>query len=205
MAFCGIRILHETGRLFSKIEVSGEKVSTSDLHITLLHFGDNWPISEVSKSLDAIYKVISETQPFLAKVDKISHFPPFDGSPYPIITKVKSPELMKMRAALAKECDKQKIEFSKIHKDFKPHITLSYSEDKPKDFELNNPIEFMVQEIVLWCGDHGDDRLFITFPLTGPKSKNAMLEQKAGLFEKIAGNPLQDAFKTSYERRKIER
>jgi 2'-5' RNA ligase len=208
MAFLGIRVPHETGRLLSKIEVPGEKVSTSEMHITLLHFGDNWPISEISKSLEATYQVVSETQPFLVMMEKATHFPkgPNSDSKFPIISRVKSKELHDLRDNLAKEFDKEKIEFSKLHKDYKPHVTLSYSEDEPDDVEFTHPVEFVVQEIVLWGGDHGDDRIFVTFPLAGPENtKNALLLQKIEVFEKIAGNPLQDFLTQSYERRKAER
>jgi hypothetical protein len=60
---------------------------------------------------------------------------------------------------------------------------------------------------VLWGGDHADDRIFITFPLKGPtrKRKNALLLQQVEVFEKIAGNPLQDFLTPSYERRKTDR
>jgi len=205
MAFLGIRIPHETGRLLSKIDVPGEKVSVSEMHITLLYFGDEWPISEISKSLEAAYSVISETQPFLVKMDKVTHFSKSPEGKFPIITRVESKDLHKMRDALARKFDKEKIEFSKIHKDYKPHITLSYCEEEPEDVGFH-PVEFAVQEIVLWGGDHGDDRIFVTFPLAGPEiSKSSLLLQKATIFEKIAGNPLQPYLTPSYERRKIER
>lgn len=208
MAFLGIRVPHETGRLLSKIEVPGEKVSTSEMHITLLHFGDEWPISEISKSLEATYEVVSKTQPFLVTMEKATHFPkgPGSDSKFPIISRVSSKELHELRDSLAKEFDKEKVEFSKLHKDYKPHITLSYSDDEPDDVEFTHPVEFVVQEIVLWGGDHGDDRIFVTFPLAGPENtKNAVLLQKIEVFEKIAGNPLQDFLTQSYERRKTER
>ncbi len=208
MAFIGIKVPLECGRLLSKIDVPGEKTSVSEMHITLLHFGDNWPISEISKALESTYEVVSNTQPFLVTMEKSTHFPkgPDSDSKFPIISRVKSKELHELRDALAKEFDDKKIEFSKLHKDYKPHVTLSYSDEEPDDIEFAHPVEFVVQEIVLWGGDHGDDRIFVTFPLAGPeKTKNAVLLQKVEIFEKIAGNPLQDYFTQSYERRKTER
>lgn len=205
MAFLGIRVPHETARLLTKIDAPGEKVSTSDMHITMLLFGDNWPVSEISKSLEAAYEVISETQPFLVKMKKMTHFPKSPDGDVPIITRVESKELHKLRDELAKKFDKEEIEYSKLHKDFKPHVTLAYAKDEPDDIEFH-PVEFVVQEIVLWGGDHGDDRIFITFPLAGPENtKNSFLLKKVEMFEKIAGNPLQDFFAPSYERRKTER
>ena len=207
MAFLGIRIPHETGRLLSKIDVPGEKTATSEMHITMLYFGEEWPITEISKAMEAAFEIISKTKPFTAKVSKVTHFPknPNDQDKYPVITRVESKELHEVREKLAKKFDKEGNEFSKLHPDYKPHITLAYSEDEPEDVEFD-PVEFSVSEIVLWGGDHGDDRIFVTFPLAGPEvSKHSMLVQKANIFEKIAGNPLQEFFTPSKERRKTER
>lgn len=205
MSFLGIRIPHEVGRQLSQIDVPGEKTSTSELHITLLYFGDEWPISEISKSLEAAFEVISEFNPFLVKMDKVTSFSKNPEDKYPVISQIESKELHNLRDKLAKKFDKEKIEFSKVHKDFKPHVTLAYADEKPKETEFR-PVEFFVQEIILWGGDHGDDRIFVTFPLAGPKlDKHSLLVKKTEIFEKIAGNPLQDAFSVSKERRKVER
>ncbi len=205
MAFLGIRVPHETARLLAQIDVPGEKTATSEMHITLLHFQKEWPITELAKSLEATYEVVSKFHPFLAKINKVSSFPKNPEGKIPIIGKVESSELMKLRKKLAENFDDENIDFSKTHKDFKPHITLAYSEEEP-DKEKFHTVEFVVSEIVLWGGDHGDDRIFVTFPLAGPKmDKNAMLLTKIEIFEKIAGNPLQDYLTPSKERRKTER
>ncbi len=206
MAFIGIRVPSETGRLLKGVEVPGEKESPSEYHITLLFFEDNWPVSEIAKALEAAYDVIHETEPFTVKIKKVDCFTVKGDAPVPIIARVESDELHEMRKALAKEFEKCKIDFSKVHKDFKPHITLAYAKEAIEDFNIEPELEFAVQEVVLWGGDHGDDRIFITFPLKGPeKQKHALLLQKAEMFEKLANNPPQNYLTPSFERRKVER
>jgi len=205
MAFLGIRVPHETARLLQQIDVPGEKTSTSEMHITLLHFQSEWPISELSKSIEATYDVASKFHPFLVKINKVTSFSKNPEGKVPVIGKVDSEELMKLRKKLADSFDDDDIDFSKVHKDFKPHVTLAYADDEPDDKKFH-PVEFVVSEIVLWGGDHGDDRIFVTFPLAGPSiDKNALLLKKIEIFEKIASNPLQDFFTPSKERRKIDR
>lgn len=205
MAFLGIRIPHEVGRLLSQIEVPGEKTPPSELHITLLYFQSEWPISELSKSIEATYDVVSKFHPFLAKLNKVSCFSKNPEGKVPIISRVESKQLHELRDNLAKKFDEDGIEFSKTYKDFKPHITLAYADEEQEDVKFH-PVEFSVSEIVLWGGDHGDDRIFVTFPLAGPEiDKNALLLKKIEVFEKIAGNPLQAFLTPSKERRKIER
>jgi 2'-5' RNA ligase len=205
MAFLGIRIPLECGRLLSGIDVPGEKEGPSEYHITLLCFEENWPIAEISKALEATYDVIHKIKPFTIKTKKVSCFPKREDKPVPIIAKIESDDLHDVRKKLAKEFDKCKIEYSKTFKDFNPHITLAYADKEIKDIKIDT-VEFVVQEIVLWGGDHGDDRIFITFPLKGPdKQKHSLLLQKADMFEKLANNPPQDYLTQSYERRKFNR
>lgn len=204
MAFLGIRIPHETGRLLTNIEVPGETVAPSEMHITLLHFEENWPITEIAKALEVTYDVVSHCKPFIAMTDRVICFPKHEDKAA-IVAKIKSAELHEMRDKLAREFDKAKIDFSKTFKDFNPHITLSYNDKEIDDFDID-PVEFSVQELVLWGGDHGDDRIFITFPLKGPeRQKHSLLLQKAIIFEKIANNPPQEFFFPTKERRKSSR
>ena len=204
MAFLGIRVPTETGRLLKEIEVPGENVAKSEMHITLLCFEDNWPISELAKSLEAAYDIVSKIKPFRVTIDKVSCFPKH-GDKCAIIAPVKGAELHELHDKLAKNFDKEEIDFSKRFKDFKPHVTLSYNDEEIDDLDVDE-VEFQVQEVVLWGGDHGDDRIFITFPLKGPgKHKYSFLDQKIDTFYKLAKKP--DIMHTipSVERRKIER
>ena len=206
MAFLGIRIPTEIGRLIAGLEVPGEKETPSEYHITILCFEDNWPISEITRATEATYEVVSEVKPFLIETSKIAHFPAYEDGPIPIIAPVESKELHELHEKLCEEFDERKIDYSKTFKEYKPHITLAYSKDKYDDFKIEPPLEFSVGEIVLWGGDHADDRIFITFPLKGPeRQKHSLLLQQAEVFDKIANNPLQDFFTPSFERRKIER
>lgn len=203
MAFLGIRIPHETGRLLSGIDLPGDKTAPSDMHITILHFEENWPIDEIARALEATYDVVSDVKPFIAMTEEVTCFEGKEQAA--IVALVKAAELHELHDKLAKEFDKCKIEYSKTFKDYKPHITLSYDKDKIDDFNID-PVEFSVAEIVLWGGDHGDDRIFITFPLKGPeKQKHAVLMQKVDIFCKLANNPPQDHFLPTSERRKKDR
>lgn len=202
MAFLGIKISHDIGRLLSNIDVPDEKVSPSEYHITLLHFGDNWPIAELIKAMQAAYDVVSNTKPFLAKVEEVDCFSPPENKPFPIITKVQSKDLHKLNDQLKKEFDKKHIEYSKTYKDYKPHITLAYAKDSIKKFKID-PLEFSIAELVLWGGDHGDDRIIITFPLKSPE-KHSWLLQKTDLFYRLACDP-HARLTQSIERRKFNR
>ena len=165
MAFLGIHIPHETSRLISGIEVPGDKEDSASLHVTLLYLGENIPIKDISKALVATYEVTSQTSPFLLKANSLCCFPLNPDGKAAIIAPVASQKLSDLNEDLKKAYDKSNIEYSKKFKEYKPHVTLSYHDEEIKKQKID-PIEWAVQEIVLWGGDNGDEKVFITFPLT---------------------------------------
>jgi 2'-5' RNA ligase len=187
MAFLGIRIPHEVGRLIRNLDIPGVKETPSEYHITLLVFEDNWSIKRILKATEVVYDIVSEIDPFTIKADRISHFPPRPDHPIPIIAPIKSEGLHQLHKKLSKAFDKNKIDFKKTFKEYHPHITLAYSEDEYDDYRIDSPIEFVVNEVTLWGGDEGDTRLFTTFQLKAPdRKKHGALFNKIDIFEKLA-------------------
>lgn len=187
MAFLGIPIKIESGRLFSSLDVPGKKESLSDLHVTILCFEDDWPITELSKALEATYDVISDIKPFTIKIKKVDCFPKREGKPCPIIAKVDSDDLQELNDKLRKEFDKKDIDYSKTFKDYKPHITLSYADEEIDSFDIDPVIEVSVHEITLLGGNKGENNIFITFPLKcAEKKKHSSLIDRIDWFYKLA-------------------
>lgn len=194
MAFIGIKIPHDVSRLFRDFEFEGERVSENDHHITVVCFEENWPLNKISKTMETVYEIIHETEPFLVKSDEITCFPKREDNPVPVIAKFKSKELIELNKNIKAALDKKKIKYMNNFKDYKPHMTLAYGPEEINTVKIE-PVEFVVHEITLWAGDNGDDRLFITFPLKSPaRKKNSFLEQKTSLFQKLAKNKTLFAF-----------
>lgn len=186
MAFLGIKINSDVGRMLNGIDVPGVKESPSEYHITILCFDDNWPISKVSKALEATYEIVNKEKPFYIEVNTIDSFPKRKDKPLPIIARVESKELHDLCDKLREKFDDEGIDYKKDFKEFKPHITLSYDEDLKSFEEVKiDPVTFTVQDIVLWGGDYGDSRLFVNFQLKAP-DKRAELFDKINLFCKTA-------------------
>ena len=173
MAFLGIRVPHEVGRLIRNLEVPGEKETPSEYNITLLVFEDNWSIKKMLKATEAAYEIMAETEPFSVKADHVSHFPPRPDHPVPIIAPVKSEELHQLHKKLVKALQAAKVDFKQTFKEYKPHITLAYSPHGYDDYKMDTPLQFMVQEAVLWGGDEGDTKLFTTLPIESAREKEA--------------------------------
>jgi 2'-5' RNA ligase len=173
MSLIGIQIPHQVARLLQEIEVPGAKMDSASLHITLFHF-DKFSIKSVASVMESAYNISKTTSPFSIEIRCVDYFPVKEGRPYPIITPVISPKLHNLRKKIQKSLDDNDLEYSKTFKDYKPHITLSTSEEKIKKTKIT-PIEFSVQELVIWAGDNGDDKMYITLPLTIKKDEEKII------------------------------
>jgi|ERR1700722_9672312 len=166
MAFLGIRAPHEAARLIHEIDVPGEKEDSAHLHITLLYLGKDVSVEELARAMVATYSVTKDTSPFWVSLNCVNYFPVPDGMPFPIVAPVISPKLHELRKNLAKTFGRAKIDYDKRFKVYHPHVTLSFNDTNIKKTKIE-PIEWSVQELVLWGGSNGDSRIFITFPLDG--------------------------------------
>jgi 2'-5' RNA ligase len=180
MSFIGIRIPTETARLIHEIDVPGEKEDTAHLHITLLDLGEEVPIEKVARAIVATYSITQCTSPFWVKIGCVSCFPARDPNvPNPIIAPIINPTLQKLHCSLKRGMGKEKVDYVKRFKEYRPHITLAYNEGEIKRTKIE-PIEFSVQEIVLWGGSDGDNRMFATFPLEIRKNEEIECLKKSG-------------------------
>lgn len=179
MAFLGLRVPHETARLFGEVDFGGmgDREDTSALHVTLLYLGKNVPIEDIARLVPVVFSVTAQTRPFTVSTDHVTTFPPNPDDGVPIICRVQSNDLHGLRAAVTQALDAAGIEYNKKYPDYKPHVTVGYSQDPnvagliDKDFPA---ITWGAHELVLWGGDSGDNRLIITFPFSLSMSKEAL-------------------------------
>ena len=164
MSCIGFKVPHETARLLSEIEVPGERENPGHFHITMFIFGDETPIGELSKAIEAAYKVACTVRPFTVRVSRVSCFP---GNPsgVPIICPVESPELHQLWEDLKQAFDEAGVDYSKKYPVYKPHVTLSYAKEPIQGIEIPT-VEWGAHELVLWGGDSGDRRLIVNLPFS---------------------------------------
>lgn len=103
---------------------------------------------------------------------------------YPVICKIENKDLTELNSKLKDAFDKADIEYMNNYKDYKAHITLSYSKEKPEEYSFDE-VSFTVTEIELAGGSQEDDTVFVTFPLKKLEKKSGLL-LKAELFERLA-------------------
>lgn len=170
MAIITIPIKHECARLLHDIDVPGIKTDTSQLHITLLDLGEEISIETLAKAMVVVHEIVEQSEPFQVRINNVSCFPALvEGASVPIIAPIQCQAINDLNKGLKRLFNKAKIGYDKRFPKFHPHITLSRYEEAIKRTKIE-PIEWNVQELVLWGGSEGDNRIFITFPLTIKKN-----------------------------------
>jgi len=164
MAFIGIKVPHETARLLGGLEVPGKREAVSSFHVTLFFFGDGLGIDRLTEIVKATFEVVSKTKPFTVRTSQISSFPAEEGAPTPVICRIESDALHDLRDEIKVAYDAAGVEYSNKYPDYKPHLTLSYSEEGAFEEKRIPTVEGAAHELVLWGGDNGDDVLIVTFP-----------------------------------------
>jgi 2'-5' RNA ligase len=173
MALLTLKVPHDVARVWSQLEVPGDREPVGETHITLVYIGEDTPISEVAKAIEAVYSVTSQTKPFTVMTSLVTSFTKGEDG-IPIIAKIESPELVAFQAKLKAALQDAGIEFNDKFPEYKPHVTLSYLKEDEAPEDYNFPaVEWGVAEMILWGGDQGDEKLAITFPFNIIKAKEA--------------------------------
>lgn len=170
MAFIGLRVPADAARALESHEVPGERLSASDMHVTILYIGKGVSIVDLAKAMVAAYGVAGRTCPISLSIDRATNFPVGpDG--WPIICRLESPGLQQLNADLKAEFTRLGLPFNNKWPDYKPHVTLSYVKDQqPEGFvfdsPLPGPVPFTVHELTIWGGKEGESQLHIDIPFS---------------------------------------
>lgn len=171
MAFVGLQVPHDIGRLFESVEVPGQREKASDMHVTIL-FLEDIPVSTVARAMEAAYLVSSRQRPFLLICDSVDSFPANPEYGIPVIAPVISPPLHALHASLKAIFDKVGIAYSNKYPEYKPHVTLSRNmgpDAVPYSAPLPGYCAWVAAEMVIWGGDDGDGKVVVHLPFVlGP-------------------------------------
>lgn len=183
MAILTLQVPEETARVLREVPVPGNP-EREEAHVTILFFGKEVPIAEISAMLPVIYEVTSKTLPFSVSTNHISTFPAGDDG-VPVIARLNAPALQSFRETLCRAFDKAGLLYSKKFPIYKPHFTLAYAPDPKTTVDIDIPeVSWGAHEVVLWGSDQGTGRLIIKFPLSLPEGKVSTLRmpQEAVLY-----------------------
>ncbi len=175
MAFLGIRVPPEVARMLAEVPEAakyGDPEPLNEFHITMVHFGDSLAVETLAEALAPVFAVTSKTRPFTVQTSHITTFPPHPvHHTVPIIARIDSQPLQDLRDRVCKGLKTAGVEYDNKFPEFKPHVTLAYSPDPAVAYDgvvdRHIPVvEWGVQEIQLWGGDKGDNKLIVTFPFS---------------------------------------
>lgn len=173
-----IKVPAEIGSLLAQVPVPERRESPTEYHITLLNVGDDFPLEQVSQAMIAAYQVVGQTKPFLVQTSLVTSFPGGDSG-VPVIARVESPELHALQKALRGAFDGAGIDYSKKFPEFKPHVTLAYSQETPKDQKIPT-VSWTVDEVCIFAGGKGETNIVVKLPFNmGNLDKAASLRVAA--------------------------
>jgi len=158
----GLRVPQEAAHTLSEIKVSGDPEQIANYHITLLHLGDDVPISTVALATMAAYEVAAKTRPFSVRTSRISCFPN-DSDKIPVVARIESDALHDLWAHLCESFDAVNLDYSKKFPEFKPHCTIAWAKEPVEDFRIPT-MEWGAHELVIWGGDRGDRKVIVSIP-----------------------------------------
>lgn len=164
MAFLGIRIPSDIGNLLAKVNVPEKREPKDQYHITVLNFGDDMPMDQIAKAIEAANTVSLETKPFVVSTKLVTSFPK-NPNGVPVICKVDSEELHALHTRLKSVFDSVGVTYSKKFPVFSPHITLAYADESPDDQSIPE-VSFTVGEFHILSGNKGEDKIEVRFPLS---------------------------------------
>lgn len=183
MSYIGIKVPQNICEILKTIDVGGERCDTSDYHITICILEDDPHEKDLIKIIDSAYSAVKSVEPFEINCEKISSFNSEDK--YPIHAALNSEDLMNLHDKIESNLKDSGVDIDDKFKNYKPHITLAYSDERIKDLKIKN-ISFLVQELVIVIGDADHTKLNITIPLYLKKKSAHILNKLIKNFHKTA-------------------
>lgn len=156
MALISIKANSVEQACFRELDVPGEKVDPTSYHITLVYLGDNYPVDLFYKACQVVSSVVNRANPFTVEFNYVSWFPRKKGK-HAIVMPGHATELQDLQANIQKALDIAQLPYSKDFKMYKPHLTLSYSEETPsRDLTVGIPFMVDANQVTMWPTDDGD-------------------------------------------------
>lgn len=166
MAFIGIKVPSDTTKKFLAVEAPGERSGPDEMHITLIYLGKSTSLANIIRSVAVVASMAQNTRPFPVGCAIRTCFPENPDDGFPVIARVQSPTLAKFREELINQIEAAGVEYVNKYPDFKPHVTLSYSDTSCENMGFT-PIMWTVDTVNIWGGEEMDDRVITSVELEG--------------------------------------
>lgn len=168
MAMIAMRVPDDTAFMLENVGPPGDNHAASDMHVTVLYLGDNVSAPRLGLAMVAVQEVAAMTTPFLLSVNRVDSFPTNDGGNVPIIAPVDSPPLHQMQAAIKAAMNKHGVWYSDKYPEYRPHVTLSYSNETKATGSLQSPLMWGAYGVDVYGGNEGMEGIFIHVPFGLP-------------------------------------
>jgi 2'-5' RNA ligase len=168
MAYISFMVPPEAAAELASLYTVGDLTPPEDMHVTLAFLSKNTPPSQVMRAIAACQVVAATSAPVLMHAALLTAFPPNPDhrEGVPVIVRVISDALFSFRARLVAELEKFGVEYSKKFPEYKPHVTLSHSSERPEPQKVG-PVSWTSDTVMVWGGEDHHKGLWAGVELTG--------------------------------------
>lgn len=164
MAMLSIKVpKHISETLYELVRI-GDKSYPEEMHITLFCFDGELSINKVLLITNICYEVCQNVKQFMAGSCVVTSFPKNGNSP--VIARVISPGLHELRRTLEEKFNKHGVEYSKKFPDFKPHVTLTYTDKLFENIKFDT-VKWNVNGLLINAGYGVEDVMTVNIPFNG--------------------------------------
>jgi len=164
VAFIGLRLPSIAATNLSEIQVPGDAIPMKEMHVTLAFLGEKVPIESVFRSMVCCYMAAKEFKPFDLTAAPVMSFSPDPEGRIPVIARLVTPALFALRERVVELLEKNGVEYSKRHPQYKPHVTLSYAQE-PVKLQVIKPVRWGAEWMTVWGGEEADQGIFCEIEL----------------------------------------
>lgn len=168
MAYLSFKVPFEAAEKLSGLYADGDVTDPADMHITVAFLSKNMPPEQVIRAIAACYSVARMTAPFAVHAALLTSFPPNPSyrEGVPVIVRVLSDALHSFQARVCSELDRFGVEYSRLHPEYKPHVTLSHGPERVAPQKIE-PVSWICSHLMIWGGDDHFKGLFAGVELAG--------------------------------------
>lgn len=168
MAYLAFTVPLEPAKKLASLYSEGDLTAPSGMHVTVCFLSKNTPPATVMKAIAACYSVARDTAPILMHAALLTSFPPNPEyrEGVPVIARIVSDNLQIFQDRILASLDKFGVEYSRLHPEYKPHVTLSHGPKRVTPKKID-PISWTSSHLMIWGGEEHYEGIFAGIELSG--------------------------------------
>lgn len=169
MAIIALEVPNGVAQYLSRLGVPGQVTPNEEMHVTIVQMDCDLTTVDAATVVGIVKDATENVRAFSVVLDHVDCFPANDNG-VPIICPVKSDGLHVLHDIVAEALDARGIEYSKRFPTYRPHVTVSWSQEAVEPMSLVRPIEWTASHVAMWPYGRGAEQA-VKYPLRRSASR----------------------------------